>query len=168
MAVPELPVTQEEQGSFGGDLIGMFNFLIDPGGAAKLIRHKWFWVGPVLLVSIVGIVIGVLLMPIVTQVLLSQPPPPGQDPATYQKGLAIGLSIQKYATYFSPILVVLILAISAAIVYGTCSVMQIMTKFLWLFNLLAGLSLISILQSIATYLIIRGKGELSTPAELQQ
>jgi hypothetical protein len=167
MAVPELPVTQEEQGSFAGDLVGMFNFFIDPTAAAKLIRHKWFWVGPILLVSIVSITIGILLMPVVQQVLLNQPPPPGQDPAQYQKGMAIGLSIQKYATYCSPILVVGLLALSAAIVFATCSVMQIKTKFLWLFNLLAGLSLISILQSIATYLIIRGKGELSTPAELQ-
>ncbi len=167
MTVPELPVTQEEQGSFAGDLVGMFNFFIDPAGAAKLIRHKWFWVGPVVLLSIVSIVIGVMLMPIVQQVLLSQPPPPGQDPAQYQKGMAIGLSIQRYATYCSPILVVILLAISAAILLGSCSVMQIKAKFLWLFNLLAGLSLINLLQSVATFLIIKGKGELSTPAELQ-
>jgi Yip1 domain len=167
MAVPELPVTQEEQGSFAGDLVGMFNFFIDPAGAAKLIRHKWFWVGPVVLLSIVGIVIGILVMPIVQQVLLSQPPPPGQDPAQYQKGLAIGLAIQRYATYCSPILVVILIAISAAIVLASCSVMQIKTKFLWLFNLLAGVSLINLLQSIATYLIIKGKGEINTPAELQ-
>jgi Yip1 domain len=167
MAVPELPITQEEQGSFAGDLVGMFNFYIDPGAAAKLIRHKWFWVGPILLVSICSIIIGVLLMPVVQQVLLNQPPPPGQDPAQYQRGLAIGLQIQKYATYCSPILVIILLAISAAILFGSCSVMQIKTKFLWLFNMLAGLSLISILQSIATYLIIKGKGEIATQAELQ-
>ena len=167
MAVPDLPITQEEQGSFAGDLVGMFNFFIDPAAAAKLIRHKWFWVGPIVLVSIVSITIGILLMPVVQQVLLNQPPPPGQDPAQFQRGMAIGLQIQKYATFCTPILVIIILAISAAILFGTCSVMQVKAKFLWLFNMLAGLSLISMVQSIATYLIIRGKGEISTQAELQ-
>lgn len=167
MAVPELPVAQEEQGSLASDLIGMFNFFIDPNGAAKLIRHKWFWVGPILLESIVGIVIGILQMPIVQQVMLSQPVPPGQDPAQFQKGLAIGLSIQRYATYCSPILIIIFIAIAAGILFGTCSVMQIKTKFVWLFNLIAGASLITVIQGIATFLIIKGKGELSTMAELQ-
>jgi hypothetical protein len=44
--------------------------------------------------------------------------------------------------------------------------MQIKAKFLWLFNLVMGCGLITILQQVATYLVLRGKGEVESTAEL--
>lgn len=167
MPVPELPAV-EEQGSLGGDFLGMFNFLIDPGAAAKLIRHKWFWVGPLILISLIAVVVGTLLMPLIQQVIMSQPPPPNTtDIATYQKGLAIGVTIQKVFTYASPVTTACFWALGALILLASCAVLQVKAKFLWLFNLIAGTALIQGLQAIAVLLILKLKGEVTTTAELQ-
>jgi hypothetical protein len=166
MSVPELPAI-EEKGSLMGDFLGMFNFLIDPGAAAKLIRHKWFWVAPLILISILTLVIGSILMPLVQQVIMSQPPPPNTDPATYQRGLGIAVAIQKAFTYASPVTTALFWAIFAVILLGSCAVLGVKAKFVWLFNLIAGTALIQGLQAIAVMLILKFKGEITTTAELQ-
>lgn len=166
MAIPELPEV-EEKGSLAGDFFGMFNFLIDPGAAAKLVKHKWFWVAPLILISILTIVVGTMLMPIIEQVIMSQPPPPNMDPAQYQKSLSIGVAIQKYATYAGPITNGVFWAIGALILLASCAVLQVKTKFLWLFNLIAGCALIQGIQAIATLLILKFKGEITSTAELQ-
>lgn len=167
MAVPELPVTQEEQGSFAGDLVGMFNFFIDPGGAAKLIRHKWFWVGPILLVSIVTVVTTYQMLPFIIHVIEVSPPPGNMDAATYQQSLPRIIGFYKLLPFIAPFIAVIMTLIAALVLFGTCAVMQIKTKFLWLFNLIAGAGLISMLQAVAMVLVLKGKGEVSSQAELQ-
>jgi hypothetical protein len=167
MSVPELPAV-EEKGSFAGDLLGMFNFLIDPGAAAKLVKHKWFWVGPLILISIISLVVGSMLMPLVEQVVMSQPTPPNMDPAQFQKSLGYGVMIQKAFTYAAPITTAALWALVALIIFATASVLQVKTKFLWIFNMVAGLSLIGDgLRAIATLVLLKMKGEITTTAELQ-
>jgi hypothetical protein len=167
MAVPELPVTQEEQGSFAGDLVGMFNFFIDPIAASKLIRHKWFWVGPIVLEAIVTAVILYLTIPFMVHVAEVSPPPPNVDAATYQQRLPMIIGFYKFLPIIFVFVVVIFTLIGALILWGTCSVMQIKSKFGWLFNLLAGAGLISTLQGIAAFLVLKGKGEVNSQAELQ-
>jgi|SRR5580700_7172059 len=157
----------EPQGSFAGDLVGMFNFYIDPQASAKLISHKWFWIGPLIVVSAILLVTSLGLLPIVQHVMEITPPPDNVTPEQYQNGLRIGMAIQKVVAFLSPILVAIVTAIMAAILLGTCAVMQIKAKFLWLFNLLMGTGLISALERIATFAIIRLKSDISTKAELQ-
>jgi hypothetical protein len=157
----------ESKGSFAGDLVGMFNFYIDPQASAKLISHKFFWIGPVILASVVWLVSSLQLMPVVQHVLEITPPPGNVTPEQYQTQISIGMTIQKVIAYLSPIMVVVLTAIFAAILLGTCAVMQIKTKFLWLFNLLAGMGLISSLEFIARAVIVKMKGDINTMAELQ-
>lgn len=159
--------TTEPQGSFAGDLVGMFNFYIDPQASAKLISHKWFWIGPLIVVSAVSLVVGLQLMPVVQHVLETTPPPPNVTPEAYQTQINIGMTIQKVVAFLSPIVAAMMMAITAAILLGTCAVMQIKTKFLLLFNLMAGTSLISVLEYIARLAILKMKTEVNTMAELQ-
>jgi len=167
MAVPESAVAQEEQGSFGGDLIGMFNFLIDPTAAAKLIKHKWFWVGPIVLVSIIVGVMIYLTIPFMIHVAEISPPPGNMDAAQYQQALPRIIGFYKFLPILSVFFVVIFTLIGALILFGTCAVMQIKAKFRWLFNLLAGAGLIPALQAIAAFLVLKGKGEVNSQAELQ-
>jgi len=157
-AEPESPMS---------DFSGMFNFFIDAQAAAKRLRRKWFWIAPLILASIVVIVLGVLNMPLMQQAMMNQPAPPNMDPARYQRGMEVGLMIQKVAIYLSPVIMVVFWAIMALIVYATCSVISIQARFIELFNLMAGLSLITVLQGIVQAVILHAKGEPSGVADMQ-
>ncbi len=166
MSIPELP-TAEEKGSLAGDLLGMFNFFIDPGAAAKLIKHKLFWIGPLVLISVVTVVVTMATLPFIIHVIEVAPPPPNTDPAAYQKSLPTIIGFYRIVPFLTPIFVVIFSLIATLVLFGTTAVMQIKAKFVWLFNLIMGCGLINMLQSIATYFVLRGKGEVETQAELQ-
>jgi len=165
MADQVLPAAEPEgpMSDFGG----MFNFFIDAQAAAKRLPRKWFWIAPLILASIVLILVGVLNMPLVQQAMMNQAPPPNVDPARYQRGMQMGLMIQKVAIFLSPAIMVIFWAIMALIVWATCSVINIQARFAELFNLMAGLSLITVLQAVVQTVILHAKGEPSGMADLQ-
>ncbi len=164
-AVPELPEQRGE--SVGDDLAGMGSFFIDPQGAARRIFHKWFWVGPVIVVSIISIVVSVLMFPILQHVMEVMPMPADTTPERYQKGIAWAGTIQRVSMYATPLLIIGLNAIEAVIMLAMCSVLNVGAKFRSLFNLVSGCALISVLASIASIIILRAKGEISTMAEIR-
>jgi hypothetical protein len=163
--VPDLPSEQPE--SFADDLAGMGSFFIDPPGAARRVFTKWFWVGPIVLFSIVTIIVGNIMMPIIRHAMEVSPVPPNVTPEQYARGMEIGLKIQRVAMYFAPITTAVLFAVQALILLGMSSIMGVTAKFRWLFNLVAGCGLIQLLASIATIVILRARGEVSTMAELR-
>lgn len=162
---PELPAEQPR--SFGADLAGMGNFLIDPTGAAKHVFSKWFWVGPLIVVTIVSIVTTIMRMPITQHVLETMPLPPNANPEQFQHSIEIGMMFQRIFVWVSPIVVACLYAITALVLFLMAMVMGTNAKFLWIFNLVAGCSLIQALAAIASLVILKAKGEVSTMAELQ-
>lgn len=163
--VPELP-TEHPKG-FLDDVVGMFSFFIDPQAAARRVYSKWFWVAPVILMSIIGLVAGLMMQPIVRHVLEVTPPPPNVSPEQYEKSMAMGIKFAQLAVYLAPIWVLLTVAIDALVLFATCSVMSVKATFRSLFNLAAGTSLITSLAALATAAVLVGKGEVSTQAELR-
>ena len=163
--VPELPAEQPE--SFGSDLAGMGSFFMDPAGAAKYVFRKWFWLGPLIVVGVVSLVTYYMTLPIIQHVLEVTPPPANTPPEQYQKGMEIGMMIQRIIALLMPVWIAAIYAVSALILFAMCSAMSVNAKFLWLFNLLAGCSLIQLLGGIAGFIIVKAKGEVSTMAELR-
>ncbi len=166
MSIPELP-TVEEKSSLAGDFLGMFNFFIDPSASAKLIKHKLFWIAPLVLTSIVTVLVTMATVPYMIHVLEVTPPPANADPAAYQKSLPMIIGFYKFIPFLAPIFGIVFNLIGALVLFGTTSVMQIKAKFLWLFNLVMGCGLIVMLQQVAMYFVLRGKGEVETQAELQ-
>jgi hypothetical protein len=167
-----MPIEQDtteaaDSQGFLSDFGGMFNFLIDPGGAAKRLPRKFFWIAPLIVVSIIYLVCGISNFPLVQQAMMNQPPPPNVPPEQFQKSMQVGLMIQKAGLYVSPLIFIIISAISALIVFATASVIDLKARFIELFNLMAGLSIIGALQIIATTTIIHMKGEPSSLADLQ-
>src|SRR6185437_585355 len=163
--VPEIPAERPE--SFAADLTGMGNFFIDPAGAAPRVFSKWFWIGPIVLFSIVSIASSYMMMPIVRHVLEIAPIPPNVSPEQYQKQMEIGLKFQSIAVYLAPIWLAILFAIQAAVLLGMSSDMSVQAKFRSLFNLVAGCSLIQMLAAIAGVVILKVKGDVSTMAELK-
>ncbi|HMF74145.1 MAG TPA: YIP1 family protein [Bryobacteraceae bacterium] len=162
----ELPATQPER--FGDNLAGIPSFYIDPEAAARRVRTKWFWIGPLAVVSIVAIIVGTLVIPIVQHVMEIAPLPPGASPEQYQKEMAIGLMIQKVLfTYLAPVLAAMILSLEAGILLATSSVLGVKANFRSLFNLVSGCALILMLEQIAGIVILKAKGDISSVAELR-
>jgi hypothetical protein len=156
-----------EPETFGGDLAGMGSFFIDPAAAARRVFHKWFWMGPLIVFSIVSATATYLMMPMVQHALEVSPIPAGASPDQYQRGMDMALTFQRISMYFSPVIVAVILVLQALVVFATCSVLTIDVKFRWIFNLVAGCSIIQVLASIASLAVVKGKGEISSMAELR-
>ena len=162
---PDLPANSGE--SFASDLAGMGNFLIDPTGAAKRVHSRWFWIAPLILFSIVSIVASYMMLPMTRHVMEVAPLPQGTSPEQYQKGMEMGLTIQRIIMYFAPVVAAIIFAIQASVLLGMSTVMGVGAKFRELFNLIAGCSLIQMLAALAGVVILKAKGEISTMAELR-
>jgi hypothetical protein len=162
-----MPGSSAQSETLANDLAGMGSFFIDPPGAARRVFHKWFWIGPLVVFSIVSMVASYLMLPMVQHVLEVSPIPAGSSPEQYQSGMDVAMTIQRVSMYSSPAIVAVILALQALVIWATCSVLTIDVKFRWLFNLVAGCSLIQVLASIASLAILKGKGEISTMAELR-
>ena len=79
----------------------------------------------------------------------------------------MAIRLQSVGIYLSPLIFLVISAVSALIILATASVLGLKARFLELFNLMAGLSLIGALKVIATTVIIHMRGEPSSIADLQ-
>ncbi len=162
---PSVPGGQSE--TLAAGLVGMPSFLFDPARAAGCVRTKWFWVGPLVVFSLISITAGFLMMPIVRHVLEVVPIPDGVTPERYQRGVAIGTMIQKVAVFLAPLGAALIFSIQAAVLLGMSSVLSVGAKFRELFNLVAGCGLIQSIAAIAAIVVLKSKGEISSMAELR-
>ncbi|MBV9301476.1 MAG: YIP1 family protein [Acidobacteriaceae bacterium] len=163
-AASGLPAETHE--TFADNLAGMGSFYIDPQGAAARVFHKWFWVGPLVVFSIVSVIATYLMIPMVQHVLEVAPMPPNVSPDQYQRGASMAMTMMRVSMYFSPVVTAVLLVLPALILYATCSVLTIDVKFRWLVNLVAGCSLIQVVAAIAAIVILKAKGEVSTQAEL--
>jgi hypothetical protein len=167
MAAESNRIEAEISQSFLNDFSGMFNFLMDPGGAAKRLPRKFFWIAPLIVVSIIFMACGFSNLPLVQQAIANQPPPANGNPEQFQRGMQMVMTFQRIGIYLSPIIFLVIAAVSALIVLATGSVLGLKARFLELFNLMAGLSLIGALKVIAATVILHLKGEPSSLADLQ-
>src|SRR5690242_5503440 len=162
---PNLPSgsPQTAQGGFWG----MFYFLYDPAEAAQYVRGKWFWVGPLVVFSVISMVVGFLMVPIVQHVLEVAPLPDGVPPERYQRGVAIGMTIQRVAIFLAPVIAAVIFSIQAGILLGASAVFSVRAKFRELLNLAAGCGLIQAVAAIAAIIVLKSKGEIASRAELR-
>lgn len=163
-AAPNTPVDTRE--TLASDLTGIPGFLIDPEAAAARLNAKWFWIGPVVVISILAIAARIVLLPVTQHVLEIQPLPANVNPEQFQRSIAIGMTIQHIATYAMPVIVLCLIAVQALILWGSASVLGIQAKFRSLFNLASGCGVISALAAIAMAIIVQAKGA-STLAELR-
>ena len=156
----EAPLDGHE--SFADDLAGIPSFLIDPQGSARRVHTKWFESREPTLPRA-----GIVLTPIAQHVMEIAPIPDGVDPAVYQQRLQQGFKFQSYAIYLAPITTAIIFALQAVVLFGVSQIFTVKATFRQMFNLIAGCSIIQLLSSIASVIILKTKGEISTMAELR-
>ena len=162
--VSGLPAQRPE--TLADDIAGMGSFFIDPPGAAQRIFRKWFWLGPLVLISIISAIAIYIRMPFIQHVMEVAPTSASLSPDQLQKRIDITITMQRVSMYLTPVLTGIFMAVQALILLGMCSVLAVNAKFRELFNLVAGCSLIQMLAAIASLVILKAKGEASTMAEL--
>lgn len=167
MAIEQGAVTAETSQGFLSDFAGMFNFLMDPAAAAKRLPRKFFWVAPLIVVSIVVIACSYSNLPLVQQAIANQPPPANANPEQFQRGMQMVMTFQRIGMYLTPVFFLGIAAVSALIVLATGAVLALKARFLELFNLMAGLSLIGALKMIAATVVLHLRGEPQSLADLR-
>jgi hypothetical protein len=161
---------QENPGVASG-LVGMLNAFVDPMGLAKRVKANLFWLWPLITICIVYIVIGYLMLPYTMQLVdfsmqqraASQSIPPEQ----MEKARNMAHAISQFGIALTPVFVIGVLALLAWLVTVTGSMAGLRAKFRDVFSLMAACSLINALQVIATYIVVRTKGdEIQSPEQL--
>jgi hypothetical protein len=161
----------EENAGVASGLVGMLNAFVDPMGLAKRVKAKLFWLWPLITICIVYIVMGYLMLPYTMQLVdfsmqqraASQSIPP--DRMETARNMAHTFS--QVGIAFTPVFVVGILALLAWLVVVTGSMVGLRAKFRDVFSLMAACSLITALQVIAAYIVVRTKGdEIQSPEQL--
>lgn len=166
----ESAMAQPNPGAASG-LSGMFNAFVDPAGLAKSARARLFWLWPLIVVCVIYIVVGYLMLPYTMQLVdvsISQRAAAQSIPAErMETARNMAHTFSTVGIAFAPIFVIGVLALLAWLVSVTGSIVGLRAKFRDVFSLMAACSLISSLQYIATYIVIRAKGdEIQSPEQM--
>ena len=155
----------EENPGIASGMVGMFNAFVDPAGLAKAVKAKLFWLWPLIILSIIFIVFGYLMMPYTLQlgeVRLAQQNVPAERLENARNMTRI---ITQVFVYLVPVFLVLFTMLGAWLVGVTGSIVGLRAKFRDIFSLMMATGLIAALQYIATYIVLRSKGDEITSQE---
>ena len=156
-----------EKATFSDALSGMLNAFVDPQATAKQAVKKGFWIWPLLILCVAVGIYSWLMAPITLQVMQTNPPP-NLTHEQFEKAYPMIKTMTYSGAIIGPVFVVLIVLLSAWLVNLTCTVLGVQTKFRHVFSLVSACSLITILQLVASYVVVRMKGEdIQSVQELQ-
>ena len=161
----------EENPSVASGLFGMFNAFVDPMGLAKRVKTKLFWLWPLVTLCIIYIVVGYLMLPYTLQAVdfsiqqrmaAQNLPPERMESARTMAHAFSGVGIA-----FTPVFIIGVVALLAWLVTITGSMLGLRAKFRDVFSLMSACALIPALQYIASYIVVRTKGdEIQSPEQL--
>ena len=161
----------EENLGVAAGIVGMLNAFVDPAGLARRVKAKLFWLWPLITICIIYIVIGYLMLPYTMQLvdfsMQQRMAAQNLPPERMETARNMAHTFSQVGIAFTPVFVVGILALLAWLVSVTGSMLGLRAKFRDLFSLMAACSLITGLQVIATYIVVRVKGdEIQSPEQL--
>ncbi len=161
----------EENLGIASGLVGMLNAFVDPIGLARRVKAKLFWLWPLITICIIYIVVGYLMLPYTMQLVdfsMQQRMAAQNLPAErMETARNMAHTFSQFGIALTPVFVVGVLALLAWLVTVTGSIVGLRARFRDVFSLMAACSLISALQVIATYIVVRAKGdEIQSPEQL--
>jgi Yip1 domain len=155
----------EENPSAASGILGMFNAFVDPGGLAKAAKAKLFWLWPLILLSIIFAVVGYLMIPYALQLAEVRLAQQSVPPERLENARNMARTITQVLVYVVPVFLVLFTMLGAWLVGVTGSIVGVRAKFRDIFSLMMACALIGALQYIATYIVLRTKGDEITSQE---
>lgn len=142
---------------------GMLNAFVDPAGLAKSARSKLFWLWPVIALSVIYIVFGYLMLPYTMQLvdasMNQRAAAQNIPPERMETARNVAHTFSQAGIVITPVFVIVVLALLAWLVGVTGSMVGLRANFRDIFSLMAACSLITSLQYIATYIVVRAKGD---------
>ncbi|HTB19836.1 MAG TPA: YIP1 family protein [Bryobacteraceae bacterium] len=168
MEQPKLGV-KEQNLTVGDGFIGMLNAFVDPAGTAKRVPAPLSWLWPVITLTIIYMVFGYLMLPYTMNLIdlrmnqqLSQQNAPVEQA---ERARNVAHMIYQFLPVATPVIVIVFLLLFAWLVSAMGSIAGLRAKFRDIFSLMAACSLIPALQTIATYIVLRAKGDEITSQE---
>lgn len=155
----------EQAGGVADGVVGMMNVFVDPATTAKHVPSRLSWVWPVLVLCIGYVVFGYLMLPYAMQMVDAKMAERNIAPEQLERAQSMAHTITKITTPLTPIFVIGFLALFALLVKLTYSIVDVRPRYRDVFSLLAACSLIPLLQYIATYVVLRTKGDPITSPE---
>jgi hypothetical protein len=143
--------------SFSDILSGMLNVFIDPDATAKQVVKKGFWIWPLLVTIVVTAALGYLLVPSILRVMQLNPPPNVTREQLAQPVFRTFVYLS--AVIFPVVGTFVVVLLSAWLTSVTCTVMGIQAKFGALFSLVSATTLISLLEAMAGFVVVKMKGD---------
>ena len=133
------------------------NIFIDPASSVKQVENKYAWLWPLLLTAVGTVIVSLAsistFLQIVERTLL-----PGLNPQETQGPLGRIIEYYRISALLSPLLLASKCLLSTGILFMACIILDVRVTFRNLFTLVAQCSLITLLQLLTAYLIIRLKG----------
>jgi hypothetical protein len=167
MTPPPLPPQADDRPSVSAGFAGIFNAFVDPKATARSVRAPLAWLWPLIILGAVSIVYGMFFMPIMLRTMRDFPPE-GVSGDRLEQALHIAEIAAKVGIYIGPLIIAGITALFASLVMLTASMLSVRVKFRDLFALMSACSLISTLQIIASYFVLRAKvGEIGSMQQLR-
>ena len=159
----ESKVSTETKPSIGSGVAGMLNAFVDPKGTAKLVPAPLFWLWPVIALAIIYGVFGYLMLPYTMQLIdarmsqqFSQQNIPPERAEAAQR---VAHMVAQFTFILTPVSILVFIVVMAWLVGVTGWVVGLKSKFRDTFSLMAACSLITALQTIAVYVVVRVKGD---------
>ena len=142
---------------------GMLNAFVDPAGLARSARVKLFWLWPVITLTLIYVVFGYLMLPYTMQLvdasMNQRAAAQSIPPERMETARNVAHTFSQVGIVITPVFVIGVLALLAWLVGVTGSMVGLRSKFRDIFSLMAACSLITSLQYIATYIVVRAKGD---------
>jgi hypothetical protein len=155
----------EATGSAADGLVGLMNVFVDPEATARKVPSPLSWLWPVVILLVGYMVVAYLTLPY-TQQFIDWSIKQGSVPAEQaEQARNVGRTIGQVVAYVMPILFIAFLLLFALLIKVVYSMMDIRPKFRDVFAMLAACSIIPLLQAVATYVVLRVKGD---PVENQE
>jgi len=155
----------EETASPGNGILGMFNAFVDPAGLARAAKAKLFWLWPMIVVCVIFGIVGYLMQPYSMQVSEARIAQQNIPAESLERARSISRTIVQALVFAVPVFIVLFTMLGAWLVSITGGIMGLRARFRDIFSLMMACSLISSLQYIATYVVLRAKGDEVTSQE---
>jgi hypothetical protein len=155
-ATPAAP-PPEPTASLKEGLLGLVNVYIDPASTARRVQLKWFWVYPLVVLSIVSIIVQLQLIPFTIQAMRVDPPN-GISGEQLDRMLSLTTTISTVTAYCIPIIILIFTAIAALLVMAVGAIVDARVRFQHLLSLLLTCGMISMLQYIAAVIVLKSKG----------
>jgi len=153
---PAAPPAQPSATPMDG-LLGILNVFIDPASTARRVQLKWFWIYPLIVLSIISAISLLQLIPFTIHATSVDPPNGVSGPQLDQalRFTSIGMTIGAYCT---PLIILIFTSIAALLVMAVGAIVDARVRFQHLISLLMTCGMISVLQQVATVIVLKTKG----------